>query len=373
MGFGKRARNREFFFNEVVDKAADNTMQFCLHQNTLGVSQKLMSTTDAVVTLMALMCSPVKDHGPASWHRGVDPVHQAPLNGIEMDMIENAPGYVQWNIPLYDDDVFWVVPGSHCRPNTAEEHQHLLTHSQQPISGGIPVELKAGDGVIYTHIILHWGSNYSTKLRRTIHLGCRTFGSPVHPIVNHYYWQPDFAENLSSGVVDQFTHFSRLHSIQCDVVESIFRAVGAKESDIFLKGICTLHPGEKGRIVCLVFLSKLVDQVWILKQPEIQKMSVEERVSAVSEHRLNFYLCEDFAQRFTVDEANLIWQRFSTLYDLIQKETDRAVSDLSFRIERYQLTNMPANFDLPDLSRAGEINRNLTVMDRPSQHHAITN
>ena len=75
-----------------MDKAADNTMQFCLHQNTLGVSQKLMSTTDAAVTLMALMCSPVKDHGSASWHRGVYPVHQAPLNGIQMDMIENAPG-----------------------------------------------------------------------------------------------------------------------------------------------------------------------------------------------------------------------------------------------------------------------------------------
>ena len=77
-------------------------------------------------------------------------------------------------------------------------------------------------------------------------------------------------------------------------------------------------------------------------------MSVEERVSAISEHRLNFYLFEDFAQRVTVDEANLIWQRFSTLYDLIRKETNRAVSDLSSRIERYQLTNMPANFDLPD-------------------------
>ena len=151
--------------------------------------------------------------------------------------------------------------------------------------------------MVYTHIILHWGSNYSTKLRRTIHLGGRTFGRPVHPIVNHYYWQPDFAENLSSGVVDQFTHFSRLHSIQCDVVESIFRAVAAKESDIFLKGICTLHPGEKGRTVCPVFLSKLVDQVRPLKQPEVQKMSVEERVSAISEHRLNFYLFEDFTQR----------------------------------------------------------------------------
>lgn len=100
-----------------MDKATDNTVQFCLHQNTLGVSQKLMSATDVAVTLMALMCSPVKDHGPASWHRDIDPVHQAPLNGVQMDMMANVPGYLQWNIPLYDDNVFWVVPGSHCRPN----------------------------------------------------------------------------------------------------------------------------------------------------------------------------------------------------------------------------------------------------------------
>ena len=89
--FGKLARNREFFFNEVVDQATDNTVRFCLHQNTLGVSQKLMSATGVAVTLMALMCRPVKDHGPASWHRDIDPVHQAPLNGMQMDMMETCP------------------------------------------------------------------------------------------------------------------------------------------------------------------------------------------------------------------------------------------------------------------------------------------
>ena len=68
-----------------------------------------------------------------------------------------------------------------------------------------------------------------------------------------------------------------------------------------------------------MLLSKFADKVQTLKQPEVQKMSVEERASAISEHRLNFYLFEAFAQRFTADEANLIWQRFATLYELIQK------------------------------------------------------
>ena len=74
--------------------------------------------------------------------------------------------------------------------------------------------------------------------------------------------------------------------------------------NFFLKPVSA--SGEKGRMVCLVFLSKLVDKVRTLKQPDVQKMSVEERVRAISEHRLNFYLFEDFAQRFTADEANLI-------------------------------------------------------------------
>ena len=83
-------------------------------------------------------------------------------------------------------------------------------------------------------------------------------------------------------------------------------------------------------------------------------MSAEERASAISEHRLNFYLFEAFAQRFTADEANLIWQRFATLYELIQKETSRAVLDLSSRVEHYRLTNMPIDFDLTNVIQSWE-------------------
>ena len=106
------------FFNEVVDEKTANAVEFCLHENTLGVSQQLMRAPEAAITLMALMCNPVRNHGPASWHRDIDPVALAPLGGMQMDMLKNAPGYVQWNIPLYDDSVFWVVPKSHSRPNT---------------------------------------------------------------------------------------------------------------------------------------------------------------------------------------------------------------------------------------------------------------
>ena len=39
-----------------------------------------------------------------------------------------------------------------------------------------------------------------------------------------------------------------------------------------------LHPGEEERMVAVVFLSKLADKVRKLKDPEIRKLSVEERI-----------------------------------------------------------------------------------------------
>lgn len=59
------------------------------------------------------------------------------------------------------------------------------------------------------------------------------------------------------------------------------------------------------------------------------------------------------------DEANLIRQQFATLYELIQKETSRTVSDLSSQADHCQLTNMPANFNLSNAIQGWKIDWNL--------------
>jgi ectoine hydroxylase-related dioxygenase (phytanoyl-CoA dioxygenase family) len=336
------------FFNEVVDEKTADAVDFCLGENTLGVSRQLTRSSDAAVTLMALMCSPPRDHGPASWHRDVDPVAQAPLRGMQTDMLANAPGYVQWNIPLYDDSVFWVVPGSHARPNTEEEHQHLLTNSQKPMPGGIPVKLRAGDGIVYSHFILHWGSNYSAKLRRTVHLGYLALGGPVFPVVNAYYWELGFTKSLPQKIRDRFQDFSRLHQEQCDVMESTLRAILSGDTRAFMKGLETLHPGREGRMVCVVLLSKWVDKLRTLKSREVVNLPLEEQINAVREHRLNFHVYRDFAQRFAEAEANQLWERFSILFERMESEMERSVADRGARVMRYQLTEMPAGFEVED-------------------------
>ena len=149
-------------FETLVDGETADTMAFCLHEHTMGVSRRIMDAEAAGNTGFMFMCNPVTDRGPAAWHRDIHPIDQAPLRGLQDDLLHNAPGYLQWNIPLYDDNVLWVVPNSHRRGNTSEENRCLAQNPREPLPGGVQVELNAGDGVVYTNTILHWGS----KLQR---------------------------------------------------------------------------------------------------------------------------------------------------------------------------------------------------------------
>lgn len=61
---------------------------------------------------IAAICSGLIDSGYTDWHRDASSAEQAPLSGMQQDLMENAPGYVQWNIALYEDGVFWILPGA---------------------------------------------------------------------------------------------------------------------------------------------------------------------------------------------------------------------------------------------------------------------
>ena len=176
IGMDYKAKQPRIVLNSVVDAATAETVEFCLHDNTLEVSRQIMQAPEASPTAMFFMCNPKTNSGPDRWHRDVGGRRQAPLRGLQEDMLANTPASVQWNIPLYDDDVLWIVPGSHRRANTPDEDRQLAENRRVPLPDGMQVKLNAGDGVVYSSMILHWLSNYSTKLRRVIHLSYRPFG-----------------------------------------------------------------------------------------------------------------------------------------------------------------------------------------------------
>jgi ectoine hydroxylase-related dioxygenase (phytanoyl-CoA dioxygenase family) len=335
-------------FQTLVDRETADTVAFCLHGNTLGVSRQLMQAPEAAVTAMFFMCSPVRDHGPSNWHRDIHPIDQAPLCGLQQDLLANAPGYLQWNIPLYDDDVLWVVPGSHRRPNTDAENRILGENPRRPLPGGVPVSLRAGDGVVYTNTILHWGSNYSAKRRRTIHLGYRSFGGPVFPYVHHFYWDLDFTRDLPGETAATFARFAALHQEERGRIESLFRAILRKDAAAFGEELSRLHPGEPGRMVCVVLLSKLAHKLRMLKRRDVAVLPPGERARAILEHPTSLYLFEALAERFSEAETELLWQRFAALDARLQSESEQFVPGFQSRPMRYRFEAMPEAFAVDD-------------------------
>ena len=98
-----------------VDAGCIPGIEIWHHENIHGVSSELLGVADAAVTEMMIMCSPVRGHGTGGhrgWHRDLYPPFSAPVQAYTEDILENGPRYVQWNIPLYDDDVLWVMPAA---------------------------------------------------------------------------------------------------------------------------------------------------------------------------------------------------------------------------------------------------------------------
>jgi hypothetical protein len=77
-------------FQQFVDESTADAVEMCLAETTLGVCRQVMGTPDAALVAMFFMCSPVTDHGPANWHRDVGPRRQAPLHGLQRDLLDNA-------------------------------------------------------------------------------------------------------------------------------------------------------------------------------------------------------------------------------------------------------------------------------------------
>ncbi len=321
-------------FETLVDGETANTMAFCLHENTMGVSRRIMRAEAAGNTGFMFMCNPVEDRGPAAWHRDIHPIDQAPLRGLQTDLLDNAPGYLQWNIPLYEDNVLWVVPKSHLRGNTEEENRRLERNPRELLPDGVRVGLNAGDGVVYTNTILHWGSNYSARTRRTIHLGYRSYGGPIFPYVNRTFRDLGFIDCLPAELQAVFRDVRRRYDDESNLIESIFRAAIDRDEGAFQEGVAALHPGEACRIVCVVLLSKIVYKMKFATHP------VRKHYGSDISHD------EELKSRFTAGELDTLWRRFAPLDEKIKSESLQYVPGFQSGPMHYNFEEMPSDLNM---------------------------
>ena len=324
-----------------IDEETAPAVEVWLEPNIQGVSTELLGVSDGAATEMMMMCSPVRDHGPAQWHRDLHPIDTAPLQGYIDDIVEGGPRYVQWNIPLYDDSVLWVVPGSHLRFNTQEENEQMLEDARQPLPNGVQTHLEAGDGVIYILPILHWGSNYSTRLRRTVHGGFSTHTSIA---------DLSFVDSLSSEAAAAFERWHHRSEEMERHTESALRAVIEGEGAAYIEAIDRLHPdrGEKGRMLSTVFMCKAALSIRLGKHPPFPEVPEDLARRLKSTHPITLNWGPDFADRFTASEAESLWQRFKPLDTLLQSEEERFIPGFQSGPMRYHFNDMPGDYTVSD-------------------------
>ena len=354
--------------NEVCDSETMNVVRFLLHDNTMGVSQQLLNSSQLALVLMQVMCNPIKDFGPGSWHRDIKPNYQAPLCGVQEDMMTNGPSFLQWNIALYDDNNFCLVPGTHQRPNTADENQRLVDNPQGALPEGVVADLKAGDGVVYLNWMLHRGARYSPKQRRTIHQVYRTFGDNNTPNYNglFFYWDSDLVEKLPADCQPVFKRYLELGKQERALWASVLYSILQADPVGFKANLSTLHAAEKGQMVTVILLSKLAFRIRSLKNPSlVQPLPSERKVdfdvaqgtvrrsttalpAPPKEPEVHWYQLEDIAKRFSVEDLDTLWDRFAVLDAKLKTNQEEFNPGFQFGPSPYRFNAMPEDFEVED-------------------------
>ena len=334
--------------HEIMDRETAPIIEdFWADEGTLDIASQLLCNPEPNITQMWIMVNPVSDHpGGTGWHRDVHVHDMAPMEALANDFNENGPRYVQWNVALYDDDVLWVVPGSHNRINTTTENDELQKDDKSPISGGVPVKLKAGDGVVYSNFLLHWGSNYTTKKRRTLHGGHAIFSS---------YSDLKFIDSLMPSTQDIFTCDIRRSEHKQNVTESVLRAAMDKDAEKYRGGLEDLQPGvgPHGKTALTIYLSKIALNTKILKDPEFAleyPKAIRNRAKGLSPITLNWG--PEFSSRFSNNESLILWERFRKLDSLLQSETDDLEPGYQGDHMKYIVSKLPEGADSESVIRS---------------------
>ena len=329
--------------DDEIDRETIKAVDIWLHDHIYGVSADLLGVEDPGVVEMMMLCNPSRDWGTGGhngWHRDVYPPFGAPIQGYTDDIIENGPRYVQWNIPLYDDDVLWVLPGSHRRLNTAAEDRHIRCAPRTPMTGGVQTRLRAGDGVVYITPLLHWGSRYDAVLRETLH------GGFAHWAVRR---DVPYNELLSPLTRAAFARWNARSERIMEFTEAALRAAAQGDAGAYRAALEGLHPGRgpKGQALTTVFLCRTAQRVYALNWPDDHTVDDARRQAAMV-HPLTLDWGPSFAERFTAEESRLARTRFAPVDAGLTAAEEQAPPGYEDRPSRYNFNEMPKGFDLDE-------------------------
>ncbi|MCE2435318.1 MAG: hypothetical protein J4F29_20715, partial [Candidatus Latescibacteria bacterium] len=126
--------------------------------------------------------------------------------------------------------------------------------------------------------------------------------------------------------------------------ESALRAVLSRDGTAYLSTLDRLHPvrAEKGRILSTVFLCKAALAIRLHKDPPLQGIAEDLQRRLLGTHPITLNWGPKFAERFTSDEARLLWDRFSPLEALLQSDEEHFVPGFQSIPMKHYFNEMPA-------------------------------
>lgn len=124
---------------------------------------------------------------------------------------------LQMQIALVPTDDLELVPGSHLRDYTPEEHAICVAdggkhNRSNDMPGAVRLHLEPGDAALFTQLCIHRGRYHTDKLRRTLMLSVKKRAAAEHTVrqrgLDQYSDQPWFlAPGYLDGVGDEARAF----------------------------------------------------------------------------------------------------------------------------------------------------------------------
>ena len=263
--------------------------------------------------------------------------------------MENGPAYVQWNIALYDDDIFWVVPKSHRAPDSDELKQQLLRDSHVEVPGAFQARLRAGDAIVYASFILHWGSPYTSRMRRVIHHGYgaldRISSFALHP---HWNMNLEFTRHLSAESRAAFERMAAMARTERDRYAAILRTALTRDVAAFRDQLAASHPRQSYPIAAVAHLCRLATQIELICGSRAEQLTPEQYGQAEGGYGDHFW--SDFKRRFPPPDADALGARFASFTATMLR--DREASERHNTALYRQLkpeANEPPNFETRSL------------------------
>jgi hypothetical protein len=135
-----------------------------------------------------------------------------------------------------------------------------------------------------------------------------------------------------------------------DLTESALRAAGRGDGRAFFEALTALQPGagHAGRLVLSIYLCKAALLLRIVKNPDLGVPPALRKTSRTA-HPISLNWGPAFADRFSRDESETVWQRFAGLDAALRGDEEQFVPGYQSGPMPYHFETMPVAFGVDDL------------------------